>query len=270
MELEKERDPQPKKQTRYYIRVRGRVLGPFDLGQLKTLRERSQFGRANEVSVDGKSWESASTIEHLFEGGASRKSRADAEKATRDETPAASGPPTRKMAPVWYYSVAEEQCGPVTLLELRGLISSGQLVTHDLVWKEGMTDWIPIVEVAELNSVAKMSQLFANAPFTGVVQALQNFCYACGSPTDARAEVCPKCGVRQTASTSNKNRLTAALLAGFFGGFGVHHFYLGNIWLGVIYLLFFWTVIPAIAALVEMIVFLSTSDESFNRRYNTK
>jgi TM2 domain-containing membrane protein YozV len=34
--------------------------------------------------------------------------------------------------------------------------------------------------------------------------------------------------------------------------------------------LFFWTVIPAIAALVEMIVFLSTSDESFNRRYNTK
>ena len=27
----------------YYIRVRGRVQGPFDLDQLKKLRERGQF-----------------------------------------------------------------------------------------------------------------------------------------------------------------------------------------------------------------------------------
>ena len=48
-----------------------------------------------------------------------------------------------------------------------------------------------------------------------------------------------------------KDATVAILLALFLGGFGAHHFYLGNTGLGVLYLLFFWTLIPAFVALVE-------------------
>ena len=55
-------------ETSYFIRVRGRILGPYDVAQLKTLRTRGQFGRANEVSTDRQTWQSAAAIEHLFVG----------------------------------------------------------------------------------------------------------------------------------------------------------------------------------------------------------
>ncbi|RYY79030.1 MAG: TM2 domain-containing protein [Moraxellaceae bacterium] len=65
----------------------------------------------------------------------------------------------------------------------------------------------------------------------------------------------------------NKSRIVAAVLAFFLGGFGIHKFYLGQIGWGIIYLIFFWTFIPAIAAFVEFIIYLCTSDEDFARKY---
>jgi TM2 domain-containing membrane protein YozV len=52
-------------------------------------------------------------------------------------------------------------------------------------------------------------------------------------------------------SAVRKDKTTGILLALFLGGFGAHHFYLGNTGLGIAYILFCWTFIPAIAALVE-------------------
>jgi TM2 domain-containing membrane protein YozV len=49
-----------------------------------------------------------------------------------------------------------------------------------------------------------------------------------------------------------KDSTTGVLLALFLGGIGGHHFYLGNNGVGVLYALFFWTFIPAIAATIEM------------------
>jgi TM2 domain-containing membrane protein YozV len=66
----------------------------------------------------------------------------------------------------------------------------------------------------------------------------------------------------------DRNRLTAALLAFFLGGFGAHKFYLGETGMGVLYLLFFWTFIPAIGAFIEMIIYLTQTDEQFDRKYN--
>ena len=259
--------------TNYYIRVRGRVLGPYDVAQLKTLRGRGQFGRANEVSTDRQTWQSAASIEHLFGGTtAIVTTRAASKEAASVAEPSGSGPPGRSMTPVWHYAVGDEQCGPVTLLELRGMIASSQLMPDDNVWKEGMADWIPIRDVAELNAVAKSNAGASVSQTTSGTMALQIFCYACGSPTDARAEVCPKCGVRQPqhSAASEKKRMTAALLALCLGGLGVHHFYLGNTLLGVVYLLFCWTLIPAIIAFIEFIIFLCMSDASFAAKYGRK
>lgn len=103
----------------------------------------------------------------------------------------------------------------------------------------------------------------------------EKFCSECGTAIKAKAEICPKCGVRQspapntlTATAPNgKSKIAAVLLAFFLGGFGAHKFYLGQVGSGILYLIFFWTFIPAIIAFIEFIILLTMSDESFNQKY---
>jgi ribosomal protein L40E len=93
------------------------------------------------------------------------------------------------------------------------------------------------------------------------------FCSECGAKISARAEVCPKCGVRSALAGSEHNKTTAALLALFLGGLGAHKFYLGRTGMGLIYLVFCWTLVPALISLVEGIQFLSMSESEFTMKY---
>ncbi|WP_046004625.1 TM2 domain-containing protein [Pseudoalteromonas rubra] len=103
----------------------------------------------------------------------------------------------------------------------------------------------------------------------------EKFCSDCGAVIKAKAEICPKCGVRQSAppgalgstAANGKSRVAAALFAFFLGSFGAHKFYLGQVGLGVLYLFFCWTFIPALISLIEFILFLTMSDEAFNQKY---
>jgi len=67
-----------------------------------------------------------------------------------------------------------------------------------------------------------------------------------------------------------KNKVVAGLLAIFLGGIGVHKFYLGKPFQGILYLLFCWTGIPALIAFIEGIIYLASSDESFAVKYGAK
>jgi TM2 domain-containing membrane protein YozV len=92
------------------------------------------------------------------------------------------------------------------------------------------------------------------------------FCRSCGKELHETAKACPGCGAAQ-ATKGEKNRMTAAALAFLFGGFGAHKFYLGKGGQGVLYLLFFWTLIPSFIAFIECISYLCSSDEVFARKY---
>lgn len=104
---------------------------------------------------------------------------------------------------------------------------------------------------------------------TAQPQVLTAFCRACGNSIDSRAELCPKCGVRQKTAAGTQSRVNAALLALFLGGLGAHKFYLGKPALGLVYLIFCWTFIPAVVALIEGIGYLSMSDEAFAEKHGT-
>lgn len=43
----------------------------------------------------------------------------------------------------WLYAVDGEQNGPISSKELRNLAEAGQLGADDLVWKDGLKNWVP-------------------------------------------------------------------------------------------------------------------------------
>lgn len=73
---------------------------------------------------------------------------------------------------------------------------------------------------------------------------------------------------RNLAHKTNRNRVAAALLAIFLGGLGIHKFYLHKPFQGLLRLLFFWTLIPEVIGFIEGIIYLLTSDKSFELKYS--
>lgn len=64
------------------------------------------------------------------------------------------------------------------------------------------------------------------------------------------------------------DRKTAGLLAILLWGIGWQHFYMGNIIMGIICILFCWTRIPLIIGIIEGIVYLCHDDKRWDERYN--
>lgn len=65
-----------------------------------------------------------------------------------------------------------------------------------------------------------------------------------------------------------KAKSTVVLLTFFTGFAGGHRFYLGQTWLGIFYLVFFWTLIPSLVSVIDFFVFVFISDKKFNDKYN--
>jgi len=102
------------------------------------------------------------------------------------------------------------------------------------------------------------------------------YCHNCGESIDEKAIICVHCGVQQPSVkgssgidlSGERNRLVAALLAFFLGGIGAHKFYLGDMNTGILYLIFFWTFIPAVLGIIDGVIYLSMSDAEFALKYN--
>lgn len=127
----------------------------------------------------------------------------------------------------------------------------------------------------------------------------ERVCPQCGAPIDPTATECKFCGeklvvqqaeqpqpqpqvvVQQAApqqvyasgidpSWPVKSKIAAGLLAIFLGGIGVHKFYLGKVGLGIVYILFCWTYIPALIGLIEGIIYLCSNDENFQLKNHVR
>jgi len=60
----------------------------------------------------------------------------------------------------WYYAKGGKQQGPMSVEQLRGLTASGQVGPEDLVWADGMAEWVAARTISSL------------APDTGVPQTM--------------------------------------------------------------------------------------------------
>ncbi len=51
----------------------------------------------------------------------------------------------------WFYTSNGTQAGPITQQELAAKVQSGEVTATDLIWKEGMSDWLPMNQVPEFS-----------------------------------------------------------------------------------------------------------------------
>lgn len=98
----------------------------------------------------------------------------------------------------------------------------------------------------------------------------QKYCHSCGKTMSETAVTCPHCGamnplVNGTSGMTEmqSKRIAAGLLAILLGAFGVYKFYLGDTSMGILYLCFFWTGIPAIIGIIEGVIYLTQTDAEF-------
>src|SRR5262245_9511427 len=56
------------------------------------------------------------------------------------------------MTAEWYYTTNKQQMGPVSWDELRELADVGILKPHDMVWSEGMDEWVKAINQSGLFS----------------------------------------------------------------------------------------------------------------------
>src|SRR5262245_43979974 len=97
--------------TRWYVRIRGRVLGPFSVPQLEDLRDRGQLRIFHEVSGDRLTWQSAAAaLPELFAAPRPVVPPAGPELPVEPVPPAL--PPRRVVGPVVWVA------GGVTALTL--------------------------------------------------------------------------------------------------------------------------------------------------------
>ncbi len=127
-----------------FIRLRGRIQGPFTSDQLQSLAKRGQFSRTHEVSVDGVQWSRASNRPELFPAAVVDLPPVELDFAEAQF--AVDAPPTGAAVPpptdVWHYNQLGKNYGPVDFSHLQYLANSGQIRSEDMVWKEGLPEWL--------------------------------------------------------------------------------------------------------------------------------
>lgn len=138
-----------------YIRLRGKMQGPYSTEQLQAFARRGQFSRTHEVSSDGVSWVRASNYPQLFSNEIKVLDASQPVSTTTVQDEIRIGPPQGgRQKPggggEWHYTIGGAELGPVDFATLQGLVSQGRLGASDVVWTDGMADWLPPSRVPAL------------------------------------------------------------------------------------------------------------------------
>lgn len=67
----------------------------------------------------------------------------------------------------WFYGKDNTQHGPVSETDIQNMLSTGEIDANTIVWREGMTDWLPIKNIPELSPTSSSTSPYAT-PQTNV------------------------------------------------------------------------------------------------------
>lgn len=141
----------------WYVRSRGKVLGPFPLSQLEVLKNQGRLAKFDEVSRDRRIWVRAATIPELY------PPPPHVEAASPDEPQQvypvtgehdAGGSAQTDVVTTWYYMTDQTQNGPITLAEMIQLTHIGVVRAETYVWNADLPKWVPARDVPLLSVTA--------------------------------------------------------------------------------------------------------------------
>lgn len=153
--------------------------------------------------------------------------------------PAAAPTPVPAAEAKWYTFSGEQVHGPYEAEHIRAWLRSGQISWNTQASRGEGDPWRPLSAIAEFNPTAQV-----------------------GAPGPA------------AVAPGQKDKTIAGILGILLGWLGIHHFYLGNTGLGLLYLLVsvlslgILSGLPAIAGLIEGIIYLTAPEDRFQRNYH--
>lgn len=122
--------------------------------------------------------------------------------------------------------------------------------SEDLNFVPHIGDEVEIFETETKTIVTKVEKKTSEIPSGGVHVNVQ---------TNSNNSMSPQYIADGTKAV---NKVVYCILAFFLGGIGIHKFYAGKTGTGVLFLLFSWTFIPALIALIDFIVGLTKKADS--------
>jgi TM2 domain-containing membrane protein YozV len=136
----------------------------------------------------------------------------------------------------WYLYRDGQTHGPYPEEQIRDWLRSGQVSARDKLCREGDQTWSSADMLPEFTGTA------GPAPYT-----------------------VPPTG--PTMAPGAKDRTVAGVLAILLGTLGIHHFYLGNTTIGIIYILLGCVGVSPILGVVDGVLYLVKPEDQFQRNY---
>ena len=247
----------------YYVRVRGRVLGPYTLDAVSQMAKKAQIGRSHEMSLDGEAWRPASEFPEVFDRSlATQDVSSQLMPSFGGQYPPGSAVPQANpdpTGPLWYYTFrGQQQTAAIPESALINLIATGQVGADDHVWCETMATWDVVSRVPRLATFALPSTL---APLGTGSQP--------GWPVTHRTASAAADSLEYQAFVGKKTG--AGILALFVGCFGVHKFMLGLTTGGLTMLILCVLIFPipllSMVSFIEAVIYLSKADDKFYQDY---
>lgn len=206
--------------------------------------------------------------------------------------PAARAPVFLPGAPVsqeWYYSVDGDRQGPVGAADLKKLAEAGTLKATDLVWKDGMADWVQAKSIKGLfgNNAAGAPAAARAAEPAARARPVDEDDEEDDRPVrsgrrdedddrpvrrrddDEVDDDRPRRKRRRVPDDTANKKMVAGLLGILLGGLAIHKFYLGFTGTAVLQLVIsiFTCGLGGWIGIIEGIIYLTKSDEDFYRTY---
>jgi TM2 domain-containing membrane protein YozV len=143
----------------------------------------------------------------------------------------------------WYLLRGGQTYGPYPEEQIRDWVRAGQIAPDEKLNREGDANWL---------SLDMIPDFAADKPAPGAAPA-----YPVAAPAAGYA-----------APAQPKDKMVAGILAILVGALGIHHFYLGNTTMGIIYIVLACVGISPILGLVDGIIYLTKPDDQFQRNYH--
>lgn len=121
----------------YFVRARGKVVGPFDQGKLQALLKQGKLGRSHEISENKIEWKRASEYEFLFQA---KQIESLSGNSAPPNLPSPITPETNTATSYeeWFFSLdGETTTGPISQEELMLQITQRRVDKGTLAWRIG-------------------------------------------------------------------------------------------------------------------------------------